>query len=542
MIEDVLCTAYLAENRVRSVLQWLVPMMCELPQAQGMQLSSVIEWLQIVLARSSEPEVTAALCSWVEFNAAQPQPVGAAVGASFGSREAESLLASALPTDTSGSVLSFETMCSLECIRRKADAGAVVRVLDSTLAFGSEDRCSYPAAATALLLQLPAAAHIPAFELARLLTGVLEQCSDAALTDELLQELKHSGSLPGPDDLLSLIHTCLLWRSDECAAACIQLLCSDPAAQQVSVSKVQQLAANAVEMRQPLAFAALIQCLPAAAQLSSKPLEQLLSAAITAALDHSSAAARSAARSVTAADPAMSAGWAAAAQAVVSMPAAGDINADTMLKLVVKAVEQGSVSIVQQLATSKSLQKLNRDTLVSLLQLAVRQQQLECLQVLLQLRGADSSLSAGQTAQLLQDSIGSDDSRMVAVLCGMQSAQLLDQQEVLELLRAAVNGKSLAAIVPLCKLQAAAKLSAPFVVGLIDEVHDEVRGLQAAAKHQRAADVNSIVKRMNMSSAASSRHVAAKQELLTRKQLGLQAVAALQDLQYTARITGTRLL
>jgi hypothetical protein len=46
--------------------------------------------------------------------------------------------------------------------------------------------------------------------------------------------------------------------------------------------------------------------------------------------------------------------------------------------------------------------------LVSLLQLAVRQQQLECLQVLLQLRGADSSLSAEQTAQLLQDSIRND--------------------------------------------------------------------------------------------------------------------------------------
>jgi 4-hydroxy-3-methylbut-2-en-1-yl diphosphate synthase IspG/GcpE len=129
---------------------------------------------------------------------------------------------------------------------------------------------------------------------------------------------------------------------------------------------------------------------------------------------------------------------------------------------------------------------------------------------------------------------------------GIQSAQELDQQEVLELLRVAVNkSRSLASVKPLCKLRAAAKVSVPYILGLIDDVHYEVRGLRVAAKQQRTADFNRIARKVEMSSTARSTHVDAARHMESpRKQLGLQAVAALQDLQdtVTARMTGRRLM
>jgi hypothetical protein len=200
------------------VLQSLVPLMCQLPQADHMQLSSVIEWLQSALARSSQ-EMTAALCNWLDRNATQPGLHSA--WARFGSSEAQGLLASALPTNMGGSLPSLEAVCSLQCVRHAADAGTVAQVLSSTFAYADGDLCRYPAAAAGLLLQLPAAVAIPAAELGQVIACVLQEYSIDALTEELLQHLKDIGDLPAPDDLLSLIHTCLLDRSGECAAACM---------------------------------------------------------------------------------------------------------------------------------------------------------------------------------------------------------------------------------------------------------------------------------------------------------------------------------
>jgi hypothetical protein len=414
------------------------------------------------------------------------------------------------------------------------------------------------------------AVNIAAPDTARLISGVLQQCSDDTLAEELVQELKDSGSLLGPDDLVSLIHTCLLEISDECAAACIQLLCSGSAAQQISGSTAQELQLSAVEMQQPQAMAALLQHLPTATQLSGRHLERLLSATVMAALkSHSSAGGRDAARSAAAPEQANAAGWAAAVQAVVSAPAAGNVTAEAVLKLVFEAVKQGCASTVQQLLQHTSLNKVKNNTQVSLVKLAAQQQH-ACLQAVSQLPGADSCLSADQLVQLLETKVERDDNRMVVILCGMKSAQRLQQQQVLALLRAAVmQGRPLASVAPLCKLQAAAKLSAAAIVSLIDEVEDGVHGLQAAAKKQRTSDFNSIVRVMKMGSTASSAHksktagVAAascsasprakqvsglssntdldEQRVSPRKQLGLQAVTALQELQNAILINGRRL-
>jgi hypothetical protein len=157
MIEDVLEAAFDTRNRIWPVLRRLVPLMCQLPQANHMQLSSVIEWLQLALALPS-PFVTAALGSWLEQYAVQPGD--GSIRASFGSREAAALLVSALPTGASGSLTSLKELCSLECVKRAADASAVVWVLDSTMALRDDAalRCYQ---ADELLLQLPSAAAIP---------------------------------------------------------------------------------------------------------------------------------------------------------------------------------------------------------------------------------------------------------------------------------------------------------------------------------------------------------------------------------------------
>lgn len=71
MIEDVLETAFHIKSRNWAVLQRLVPLMCELPQAHCVQPSSILAWLQLALARPSQ-QVTAALCSWLDREATQP--------------------------------------------------------------------------------------------------------------------------------------------------------------------------------------------------------------------------------------------------------------------------------------------------------------------------------------------------------------------------------------------------------------------------------------------------------------------------------------
>jgi hypothetical protein len=108
MNEDVLKTAFDTSNRKWVELHWLVPVMCQLPQAHRMQLSSVLEWLQLSLAQAAQP-VTHTLCSWMERAAAQQ---GDAAG-DFGSREAGGLLASAIPTDSGGSLSGLGAVCSL---------------------------------------------------------------------------------------------------------------------------------------------------------------------------------------------------------------------------------------------------------------------------------------------------------------------------------------------------------------------------------------------------------------------------------------------
>jgi hypothetical protein len=174
MIEDVLKTAFDTSNRKWVVLQWLVPVMCHLPQAGRMQLSSILEWLQLSLAQPAQA-VTTALCNLMERTAAQR---GDGPGPSFGSREAEGLLVSALPTGTGGSLAGLETVCSLECVRHAADGSTVARVLNSIMAFIVAFRAAGhgTAAAIQLLLQLPAAASMSAPELAQLLASWLPQC------------------------------------------------------------------------------------------------------------------------------------------------------------------------------------------------------------------------------------------------------------------------------------------------------------------------------------------------------------------------------
>jgi hypothetical protein len=238
MIQDVLQTAFKEQYRVWSVLRWLVPLMCQLPQAHGMQLSSVLGWLQFALARSSK-EVTAALCSWLDSYAAQVgiEPPGngfggyvmeewcslldwdaadpgndVGLGANFGSREAECLLAAALPTGTGGSLAGLEAVCSLPCVRLVAEARTVARLLESTLAAGSlavgvVELGSVGAAATQLL-QLPAAAGMSAPELAQLLVSLLQHCSHYAVVGQLhshtptvIELLKKLRSMPAMKDL-----------------------------------------------------------------------------------------------------------------------------------------------------------------------------------------------------------------------------------------------------------------------------------------------------------------------------------------------------
>jgi hypothetical protein len=140
LIEDVLNTAFDASNRAWAVLHWLVPVMCQLPQARSMQLSSILEWLQLSLARPAPP-VTTALCSWLNRAAAQP---GDAAGRGFGSREAEALLVSALPTGMSRLLSGLEAVCSLQCVKAMADVSSIVRLLKTYMASGAPTRYRLP--------------------------------------------------------------------------------------------------------------------------------------------------------------------------------------------------------------------------------------------------------------------------------------------------------------------------------------------------------------------------------------------------------------
>lgn len=536
MIEDVLQAAFMV--RVWPVLLWLVPLMCQLPQAHLMQLGGVRRWLQLALDRPAQ-HTAAALFSWLESNAVQPSLTSTVSG--LNSSDAEDLLASALPTATGGSMPGLKALCSLQCVRRATDAGTVVHMLDRTFTFNRVNACTGPGTATKLLLQLPAAAHVSATELARLLECVLQHCSDDLLADDLLQQLLERGNLPGQDELLSLITICLQERADVSAAACIQLLCWDPAARQISGSMVLQLLLDALKLQQPHAVLALVQGLPAAAELTIKLAEQLLHATITAALQqqhHAAAAsANQAASESAAAQQAAAACWSAAVQAVVSVPAVLQVKTDMALQLMGKAIKHGAATIIQHLASIRSLQQLHSSSVGSLLRLAVQLQQPDCLQVLLQLPGAAASCSSDQVLQMLQASVERDAHRVVGVLCCTQSAQQLQPEQVSRLLAAAVDkGKSLESVVLLCKLPAAPRLSLVRLRGLTEAVQDAVQGLQAAVKKQREAEFNSLVRNMKMRKKAAGRESSEQQAMQPGKELGVRALNALQALHSAGRI------
>jgi hypothetical protein len=151
MIQDVLQTAFMPCNRVWSVLQWLVPLMWELPGASCMQLSSMLQWLQLALARPSK-EVVGALCSSLDSDATGSDLTEASIGSSG----AQALLASTLPAGRGGCLSGLGAVCSLQRVRHAAVA----------------DTVASEAAAT----ELPEAAQLTATELARLLTCVLQRC------------------------------------------------------------------------------------------------------------------------------------------------------------------------------------------------------------------------------------------------------------------------------------------------------------------------------------------------------------------------------
>lgn len=69
---------------------------------------------------------------------------------------------------------------------------------------------------------------------------------------------------------------------------------------------------------------------------------------------------------------------------------------------------------------------------------------------------------------------------------------------------------------------------------------EAVQGLQAVAKQQRTADFNKVVRSMKMGGVGASASSAnTTQEVSPRKQLGLRAVVALQELHGAGRIYGS---
>jgi hypothetical protein len=252
MIEDVLNTAFSTSGIVVLELQWLVLLLCQLPQAPSMQLGSVLGWLQLALAQTLQ-QATVALCGWLEQHVEQRG--NGVVVSGFGSREAAGLLQSALQPCKTGSRWSLESVCSLECVKRAADASTLVLVLESTLAFEATYVRYFPAATARLLLQLPAAADIPAPDLARFTASLLQHCSQqvpaaqlrsnanpAVLKPELLKALC---SMPGMQHLSSpmiqnVMQTAIDAHNRGWSALewLVPLMCQLPQAQCVQLSSV----------------------------------------------------------------------------------------------------------------------------------------------------------------------------------------------------------------------------------------------------------------------------------------------------------------
>jgi hypothetical protein len=367
-------------------------LLCQLPQAQLIYPCLIISCLAQSLGEDRH-QAAAAFCKLLDQAAATTAWGG------LTSAEAVHLLAAAAPIAQCGSVASLRKLCSMQCVKQVVNTNAVVQLLGSALVFGGVTECRDPAAATRALLQLPAAAAIPAGDLARMCGCVVQQCTYGDEAEEILQELQRMGSLPGPDALASLITACLLSRTHDSAAVCVCLLCKDRAAQQVDSGTVQQLLLQAVQLQQPLAVPVLLQALPAAAQLRSEQVQQLLCATVSAALESYS-------REGDAEDDAgVYASWQKAVEAVAGAATEGGVDADVLLQLMEDAVRGGAAQCLQTLVRVRTQQQVPQAKVGALMQLIVQQQEHACLLLLLQLPGAMTSLSAEQMAGLLQDSV-----------------------------------------------------------------------------------------------------------------------------------------
>jgi hypothetical protein len=261
---------------------------------------------------------------------------------------------------------AVEGLCSLPQAKQLSP-GTVAELVAKVLSIMNQATAATPlldrklVAAAELLLQLPAAAVIPASDLARLCGCVVEQCSDDRVADELLQLLQGKGSLPGTEQLASLITACLQNREDESAAACILLLCSDPAAQHVTVSTVQQLLLEAVGTHQLKAMQALVHSLPLAAAaaingLSNEQAQQLLQAIVSAILEYRDSVQLECCLPWESVENS----WLETLESLVEATANHGIRSQVLLHLVEQAVAQEAADIVQQLVKVKSCSRLGK--------------------------------------------------------------------------------------------------------------------------------------------------------------------------------------
>jgi hypothetical protein len=495
--------------------------LCQLPQAANLDQASIINLLEMSLSRSAARfghSGTAALCSLLEQKSVQAGWEGLTC------QQAEQLLARAVPTSNGGSIPGLKELCSLECVQRAIDNSAAMRLLGSALAFGKLKACRDPAAATEQLLWLPATASIPSLDLVQLTTCV-QHCRNSDVKRQLLELLLSRGSLPGPDELESLITMCLQETADKCAAACIQLLCEDPAAQQISVSTALLLVLQAVDVQQPQSVSALAHGLSAGiGHLSSEQVAQLLLAAGNAALDAMPTASKGLAK------PEQE-HWLDAVCAVISIPAVHGVDADVVAQLLANATRKGAVQYLEQLLGILSQQQLKEYDVGPLLHLAAQQQQHACVRLLAGLPGAAASLSAQQIMQLLQESVQKDDHEMAVILCGVQTrqdfAQTLKPHHVKQLLTAALrHGKSLESVFPLCTLPAAGKLPTADINLLIKAAEKASEGERKAVERTAAAAADSCARKMKKSTPYNDYSPNKAARVLSPSQVARQTVAA----------------
>jgi hypothetical protein len=115
---------------------------------------------------------------------------------------------------------------------------------------------------------------------------------------------------------------------------------------------------------------------------------------------------------------------------------------------------------------------------------------------------------------------------MVGLLCGMQSVQTLQPQQVAALLAAAVRqAKSPKSVLLLCKLPGALKMAAAATAELVDDAHVALNEICEVVQKQKVCKFSGT-RRMMISAP-----VMAKQQVPLRVQLGMQVLAALQELQ-----------